>query len=104
MAELTFVDGSRHGLLYGFAFFAADLLAGIANSFALVGLRRIVSANIGGGLADDVLIDAFDADLGVIRHGDFHFRGDVEQNGMRFAEAEVELLALDGGFETDALN
>ena len=41
MAELAFVGGCGHGLLDGFAFLAADLFSGVADSLALVGFRRV---------------------------------------------------------------
>ncbi len=55
-------------------------------------------------LTDEVLVDAFYGDFGVVRDGDFDFGRDVEQNRMGFTEVEVQLFTLDGSLETDALN
>ena len=51
-----------------------------------------------------MLVNAFDCDLGAFRDRDFHARRNLEKDGMRFAEAQVELLALDCRLEPDALN
>ena len=58
----------------------------------------------GGDLADELLVDAFDLDLGVVGDGDLDALGDREKHGVRIAKAQVQLLALDGGLETDALD
>src|SRR5262245_46385591 len=52
------------------AFLHDDLLAGIAHALALVGLRRAVSADHGGDLADLLAIGALDDDLGLARRLD----------------------------------
>ena len=52
----------------------------------------------------DFLVDALDRDLGVLGHGDLDVLRDREQNRMREAEAQVEVLSLHGGLETDALD
>src|SRR5690606_26623051 len=58
----------------------------------------------GADLADQLLVDAFDTDFGLIGDGDFDAVGDVVNNRVRIAQRQVELFALQGGFETDALN
>ena len=91
-------------LLDGFAFLAADLFSGVADSLAFVGFRRVKGADICRSLADEMLVNAFDRDLCAFRDRDFHVRGDLEKDRMRFAEAEVKLLTLDCRFEADALD
>ena len=71
------------GLLDGFAFLAADLFADVADALALVRLRRVVGADIGRELTDELFVDAFDLDLGVFRDGDLDLGGNWEKNGMR---------------------
>ncbi len=48
------------------------MFASVTHTFALVWLWWVVAANIGSQLADDLLVDAFDSDLGVVRYGDLH--------------------------------
>ena len=61
-----------HGLLDGFAFLANDQFAGITNTFALVWLRWIISADIGSHLTNQLSVDAFDCDLGGIGNRDLN--------------------------------
>ena len=68
----------------GFAFLATDTLGVLANdthALALVGLRRIISADFRGDLTDKLLIRAFDLQLGLIGDGDFDALGNIVQNG-----------------------
>ena len=44
--------------LRGLAFLADDLLAGVAHALALVGLRRVIGANVSGDGADLLLVGA----------------------------------------------
>src|ERR1700751_1054794 len=57
------------------AFLTADLFTGVAPPLALVGLRRTDTADPSGGLADQLLVDAGDLDLGLLRHGEGHAGG-----------------------------
>src|SRR5579862_5908026 len=57
-------------LLDGFAFLALDVFTEVTDTLALVRLRRIIGADIGGDLADQLPVDAFDFDLGVFRDSD----------------------------------
>src|SRR5579862_9026889 len=52
------------------AFLAANLLAGIPHALALVGLGRTDLADAGGDLADQLLVDAADQDLGLAGRGE----------------------------------
>jgi hypothetical protein len=103
VAEFAFVDG-RHGLLDGFAFFAAELLSGESHTFAFVGLRWVIGTDIGGALTNHLVVNALDGEFGVIGDGDFHTFRDIEMDGMGFPEAQIQEFALDSGLETDAMD
>ena len=92
------------GLLDGFALFAADLLVGIADSLALVRLGRIVGADIGGDLSDEMLINSLNRDLGVVSDGYLDFLRDREENRVGVADGKVELVSLYGSTEAYSLN
>src|SRR6185503_9000236 len=47
--------------------FQDDDFVAVAHALALVGLRRAVGAHFGGDLADELLVDAADHDLGLRR-------------------------------------
>jgi hypothetical protein len=51
----------------GLAFLAADAFADDADTLALVGLRRVVAADLRGDGADELLVRAFDLELGLGR-------------------------------------
>src|SRR5579862_652864 len=91
-------------LLNGFTFLADDLFARVTNALALVWLGRVVAADVRRDLADDFLVDPFDLDLRVFRDGYLDVRRDGEKDGVREAEAQVKVLSLHGGLETDALD
>src|SRR5882757_2339816 len=59
--------------LAGLAGLAADVLAGVAHALALVGLRLAGGANLGGDLADQLLVDADDREAGRV----LDFEGDA---------------------------
>ena len=91
----------------GLAFLAADALGVFANqadALALVRLRRVVGADLGSDLADELLVDALDLDLRAVVDGDFDALRNVVEDRVRVAEREVDLLALERGLEADALD
>src|ERR1700744_2262273 len=75
------------------AFLTADLFTGVAHALALIGLGRTDTADPSGGLADQLLFDARDLDLGLLRHGegdafrrrDLHVVAEAELHGERLA-------------------
>src|SRR3954468_14612998 len=90
-------------LLPGLSGLALDALAGVADALALVGLGLADLADVGGDLADRLLVDAL--------HRDARRRGHLELDALRrlhadgVAEAERELdgvRALRGGAVADA--
>jgi len=92
------------GLGDGLAFLAANTLADDTDTLALVRLRRVVGANVGCDSSDELLVSTLDLELGLVGDGDFDTLGDVEEDRMRIAEREIELLALEVGFKADALD
>ena len=63
--------GDGNGLFAdALAFFAANFLTDVANAFALVRLGWIEAANFGSELTDELLVDSFDLDLGVLNDSD----------------------------------
>src|SRR4051812_18153367 len=77
--------------LTGLSDLAADVFAGVADTLALVGLGLAELADVGGHLADELLVDALDAEArGVLdREGDAV--GSVEDDRVAVAELELEL-------------
>src|SRR3569833_2959522 len=92
------------GLSDRLAFLAANALANNANTFALVRFGRIVAADAGRDRTDELLSSAFDLQFGLIGDRDLDAFRHVEKDWVRVAQREVELLALQIGFETDALD
>src|SRR6476661_4426997 len=70
---------------------AADVLARVAHALALVRLGLAQLADLGGGLADELLVDALDAELGRTVHGEGDSFGGVERDRVRVAELELQL-------------
>src|SRR3979490_894674 len=91
-------------LLNGLALLTTNLLAGIADAFALIRLRRVKAANVRCHLSDQFLVDALDCKLGVVGNRNFDLFRDVEQNGVRESQTQVEFRALDRGLKTDAFD
>ena len=75
--------------LAGLAGLAADLLAGVADALALVGLRLALLADVGGGLADELLVGA---EHGEPRRGldpELDAGGRIHLDRVRVAEART---------------
>jgi hypothetical protein len=90
--------------LDGFAFFAAEFLTGESDTFAFIGLRRVIGTDIGGTLANHLVVNALDREFGVISDGDFYTLRDIEMDGMGFSKAEVQEFALNSGLEANAMD
>ena len=87
-----------HGLLLpadlaGLAGLAADVLAGVAHALALVGLRLARRADLGGDLADQLLVDADDREAGRVLDLEADAFGRVDLDRVAVAEVERQLLA-----------
>src|SRR5690606_28519933 len=76
------------------AFLAEDDLALVADPLALIGLGTAPLANVRGDLADELLVDAFDHDLGLLRRRDGHAIGRHEIHVMRITKRQFQDLAL----------
>src|SRR4029450_4728037 len=83
----------RHGLLL-LAFFAEDILAAILDALALVGLRLAPAADLGGNLADLLLVDAADLDRGVVGSLDVDAFRPGEIDIVAIAELQLQVPAL----------
>src|SRR5690606_22608492 len=90
-----------HSLLL-LAFLAHDALAGILHALALVGLGTAVLADLGGHLADLLLVDAGHGDFGRLRHSDRDALRGLVDHVVAEAERELQVLALQRRTITDA--
>src|SRR5690606_2619218 len=75
-------------------FLAEDVLAAVLDALALVRLGLAPAADLGGELADRLLVDAADLDRGLIRSLHLEAFGHVELDIVAEAELQLELLAL----------
>src|SRR6185312_2003215 len=83
----------RHGLLL-LAFLTTDLFARVTDALALVGFGRTDATDAGGDFADQLLVDAADADFGLLRHGEGDARRRRDVHVVAEAELHGERLAL----------
>src|SRR5919112_6754991 len=70
---------------------ATDVLTRVANALALVRLGLAQLADLGGGLADQLLVDALDAEPGRPVHREGDALGRVERDRVAVAELELQL-------------
>src|SRR5687767_2946010 len=75
-------------------FLAEDVLAAILDALALVGLGLAPAADLGGKLADGLLVDAADLDRGLVRGLHLEAFGDREVDIVAVAELQLQLIAL----------
>jgi len=80
------------------------MFTGVAYTFAFVGLRWVVAADFGSELADELLVDSFHLNLGIIRNGNSKTSGDGVQERVRTPEGKVEVCPIHSVSETDALD
>src|SRR5690606_6997689 len=76
--------------------------AHLADTFALVRLRRTERADLGSNLADHLLVSARDLDLGRLRRGERDAGGRLVDDRVRVTERQLEILALQRRAVTDA--
>src|SRR6185369_1358909 len=86
------------------AFLAADIFAFIAHALALIGLRRAITANLGGDLADELLVDTRNRNHGRLFGDDGDAGRDRIGHVMAEAELQVQDFALHRGAIADALD
>src|SRR5215207_4321491 len=86
------------------AFLAEDELVRILHALALVGLRAAEVADLGGGLADLLLVDAGDDDLRRLRGRDRDAGRDRIIDVVAVAERQLQGLAGDLGAVADAID
>ena len=83
---------------------AGDVLAAVADALALVGLRRAALADVRGDLADQLLVDPADDDLGRLRDLELDALGRLDRDRVRVAERHLQVLALELRPVADALD
>ena len=85
---------SRLRLLGGLTQLAADVLANIVDTLALVRLGRTMAADLSGDLTDLLLVDTLDVHVGVVGNLEGDALGSLDDHGVREAQGELEVLAL----------
>src|SRR5450759_5264541 len=88
------LDYQSHRLLTSLSDLAADLLAGVPNTLALVRLGLADLADVRSDLAHLLLVDATDRELGRALHGDRDACRGGKRDRVREAEGELEIRAL----------
>src|SRR5215212_1574791 len=81
-----------------------DVLALVADALALVGLRRPLLADDGGDLADLLLGVALDDHARGLGDLELDALGRLDRHGMRVAEGQLEVAALELRAIADALD
>src|SRR3569833_90695 len=97
-------DGHVWRSLLLLAFLTCDVFADVTDTLALVRLWLAVGADIGGHLADLLLIRPTDGDIGLRRRRERDALGRDVDDFVAEAEAQLEVLALHRGTEADALD
>src|SRR5262245_45894705 len=77
-------------LLRRLAGLAQHALVDVADALALVGLGLADLADVGGHLADELLVEALHRDAGGAGHLELHAVGRVDRDRVREAELQVE--------------
>src|SRR5690606_5876083 len=88
----------------GLAGLEAHVFTCVPDAFAVVRVGRADGPDVGCDLAHGLLVDAADGDLGRFRRVDGDSGGRLDDDGMREAEAELEVLAFHLAAEADALD
>src|SRR5581483_365179 len=83
---------------------SADVLALVANALALVRLGRAYLPDLGGRLADHLLVDAAHDDLRRHRHLERDALARLDLHRVRVADLQLEVGARERGAVADALN
>src|SRR5437660_12528662 len=90
-------------LLRRLAGLAQHALVDVADALALVGLGLADLADVGGHLADELLVEAPHRDAGGSRHLELHALGRIDPDRVREAELQVDAARARGrGAVTDA--
>ena len=85
---------SRLRLLGGLTQLAADVLANVVDTLALVRLGRTMAADLSGDLTDLLLVDTLDVHVGVVGNLEGDALGSLDDHGVREAQGELEVLTL----------
>src|SRR6188768_2829524 len=92
LSLITYLLSRRSPSLTCLAGLAADSFVDVPNALALVGLGLAQRADVGGHLADQLLVDAVHLDTGGLRHHELDALGGVDHDGVAEAERQVELV------------
>src|SRR5829696_6945018 len=92
------------GVSRSLAHLSGHVLALVADALALVGLRRALLADVGGDLADELLVDPLDDDARRLRDLELDPLRRLDRHGVRVAERELEVAAAGLGPVADALD
>src|SRR4029077_545130 len=90
------------GLRASLASFLLQALAGDTNAFLLVGVGRTQGANVRSYLADLTFVRAADNQMRLLVDGNLNALGNLELDGMRFAERESNRFAFELRAVSDA--
>src|SRR6516164_4936631 len=98
------ISDGRHRALPSFllAFFAEDVFARVLDALAFIGFGLAESADFGSDVADLLLVDAGDDDLGRLGYRDRGALRDRINDIVTVAELDLQVLALQGGAIADA--
>src|SRR6186997_2632729 len=89
--------GARTGIAWPLLllpFLTEDVLAAVLDALALVGLGLAPAADLGGELADGLLVDAADLDRGLVRGLHLQTLGHRKIDVVAVAELKLQLVAL----------
>src|SRR5215471_11240949 len=86
------------------AHLSADVLALVADALTLVRLGRAHLADLGGRLPDHLLVGSLDEDLRRRRHLERDAGARLDRDGMRVADIELQVGALERRAVADALD
>src|SRR4029077_11227081 len=91
--DAVFLLGEAHRafLLGGLAGFAQDALTGVADALALVGLGLAKLADVGGNLADELLVEAAHCDARRLRDFEGHARRRLDVDRVGEADEHFDL-------------
>src|SRR5579859_1592784 len=88
----------------GFTDLLTDIFTQITDPRSLVNLGRLDAADLGGGLADQILVRSLDRQKGLLLDIDRHTLGQVQDDWMAKAQGHAELSLFHGGTVTHALD
>src|SRR5262245_25971868 len=104
LSGLLSMTSFRPPLRSGLAHLLLDHLVHVPDPLPLVRLRRTQRADLGGDLPYLLTVDARHRDFRLLLHRHRDPFGDREDDGVRVAERELDVLSLDVGAIADSLD